>query len=321
MMRPHDEGGFTLVELLVAATMSLVLLGATFTVFEAMIRQSTLAEQQSEVETRVRQGSDRLARQLRNLASPGDIITNIAASTQPKSVDRDLPVDLIFKDVADTRPAGSLNSANVRRVRYCLQTSGTVPGAGYAASPSLGVLWMQFQTWASATVPDLPADTACPGAGWTTQRVVADHLVNGATTPVFRYTGDAGPISGTTAAERERITRVESILQVDADASRAPAAAQLTTAVILRNQNRAPVAGFTFTLANPVTCSVVLNGSASEDPESKPLDYGWYIDGLVQIESGVVVQKTVSKGTHTFQLNVYDRAHLVGTSPAETHTC
>jgi type II secretory pathway pseudopilin PulG len=319
--RLRDEAGFTLVELLVSAAVSLVLFGVTLTVFESMIRQRTLAERQTEVETRARQGSDRLARQLRNLASPADIVTNIAASTQPKSVDRNLPADLVFKDVGEIRPAGSFNSANVRRVRYCLQTAGTVPGAGYSASPSRGVLWMQSQSWTTAAPPVLPADAACPGAGWMEQRIIADHLVNGTTTPMFRYTGDTGQVTGTSDADRERISRVESTLQVDADVTRAPGAAQLTTAVILRNQNRAPVAAFTFTLLNPVSCTVQLNGSASEDPESKPLEYEWYIDGTLQSEPGIVVQKTVTKGTHTFQLKVYDRARLVGASPLETRTC
>jgi hypothetical protein len=66
---------------------------------------------------------------------------------------------------------------------------------------------------------------------------------------------------------------------------------------------------------------VQLNGSGSEDPESKPLEYEWYVDGVKRVESGVVVQITVPNGTHTYQLKVYDRAHLLGTSTTETQTC
>ena len=73
---------------------------------------------------------------------------------------------------------------------------------------------------------------------------------------------------------------------------------------------------------SPTTCSIQLNGSASEDPESKPLEYEWVIDGVAEPPpGGVVVQKVLTKGTHTFQLRVYDRARLEGTSATETHTC
>jgi Prokaryotic N-terminal methylation motif len=320
--RARAQDGFTLVELLVASLVSMLILGATMGVLESMMRQFRLADDQAEVETRARQGADRLARQLRNLASPADIVTDIAASTQPKSVDRNLASDLIFKDVGDTRAAGSLNSANVRRVRYCLQMSGPVAGTGFAASPARGVLWMQTQTWATAAAPLLPAGTDCPAAGWTDQRIVADHVVNPAATPLFRYTGDTGLITGTSAAERERISRVAVSLVVDADTTRAPAATQLTTAVVLRNQNRAPAAAFTYTLQNPVTCVVQLNGSPAQDPESKPLVYEWHVDGIQRTDlTGVVVQLTVTKGTHTFQLKVKDPARLAGASPVETRTC
>ena len=321
MTRLRDESGLTLVELLVGSLVSLIVLGVTLTVLESMMRVNVVVERQSEYETQARQGADRLSRQLRNLASPADIVTDVATSTQPKSVDRNLATDLVFKDVGDVRPQNSANSANVRRARYCVQTSGQVPGAGFSASPTRGVLWAQYQTWTTAAPPPVPADTACPGTGWTSRRIVADHLVDTAATPVFRYSGDTGVVTGTTDADRERIARVETTLLVDVDPARAPGAASLKTAVVLRNQNRAPIAAFTYTLLNPVGCTVQLNGSASEDPESKPLQYEWYIDGAQQAEPGVVVQKAVTPGTHSYQLRVYDRARLLGSSPLETHTC
>jgi type II secretory pathway pseudopilin PulG len=318
MTRLRDDAGVTLIELLIAATITLIVLGATLTAFEALARQRTAVEAQAEVETQARQGIDRLARQLRNLASPGDVVTNIA-STQPKSVDRNLPGDLVFKEVGETRPAGSSNSANVRRLRYCLQSSGSVPGASFTASPARQVLWLQTQDWTSLAAPEMPAAGACPGAGWQTQRIVADRIVNGAAEPLFVYSGDRNVITGTTDADREQIARVQARMRVDADATRGPAAAEITTGVILRNQNRAPVARFVYTLLNDVTCSVQLNGSSSEDPESKPLEYGWTIDGAAQ-PAGVVVQTTVTHGTHTYSLTVKDRAGLAGTY-TERHTC
>jgi type II secretory pathway pseudopilin PulG len=329
-VRPaRDQAGFTLVEVLVASLLSLFILGVTLTVFTALVQRQRDIERQTEVEAQVRLGVDRLARQLRNLASPSDIITNVQATTQPKSVDRNLPYDLIFKDISEVRPPGSANSANVRRVRYCLQTSGAVPGAGFTASPTRGVLWMQTQSWTTALPPAVPAAAECPGAGWETQQVVADHLINASVSParpVFRYSGDGGLVTDTSDAARETIARVEATVIADEDVARRPKHAQLTTSVLLRNQNRAPIARFTYTLLvpllTPTTCSIQLNGSASEDPESKPLEYEWIIDGVpTPPPGGVVEQREVTKGTHTFQLKVYDRARLVGESPTETHTC
>jgi type II secretory pathway pseudopilin PulG len=316
MTRMREEAGLTLVELLIAAILSLIVLGTTLTVFEAMARQRAQVEAQTEVETTARQGVDRLARQLRNLASPSDVVTTIS-STQPKSVDRNLPGDLIFKDIGDTRPAGSLNSANVRRVRYCLQSSGAAPG-GFTASPTRQVLWLQTQSW-TAAAPLMPATTGCPGTDWATQRIVADHIVNSASEPLFVYSGDPGVITATTDADREQISRVTARLKLDADVNRSPAATELTTAVILRNQNRAPVASFVYSLQNRLTCEIQLNGSASEDPESKPLRYTWFIDDTEY--EGVVVQKTVSTGSHRYRLRVKDPAGLEGTSPELSYTC
>jgi hypothetical protein len=328
-MRPvRDQAGFTLPEVLMASLLSLFILGVTLTAFTALVDRQRHIERQTEVETRARVNVDRLSRQLRNLASPSDIITNVQASTQPKSVDRNLSYDLIFKDISEERPLASANSTNVRRVRYCLQTTGAVPGAGFSASTTRGVLWMQTQTWTTALPPAMPATLDCPGTGWSTQQVVADRLINASVSParpVFRYSGDAGLVTGTTDAERETIARVETTVIVDEDTTKRPTPVRLTSSVILRNQNRAPIARFTYTLLNPLlsltTCSIQLNGSASEDPESKPLEYEWYVDGIKQDENGVVVQKTLSKGSHAFQLKVYDRARLVGESPTETHAC
>ena len=325
MNRARQESGFTVIELAIAATISLIVFGATLTVLASMIGQRGRVEKQTDVETQARQSVDRLARQLRNLASPADIITNVAVSTQPKSVDRNLPFDLVFKDVADVRPGISSNSANVRRVRYCLQTSGTVPGAGFSASPSRGVLWMQTQTWTTPLPPAMPTTTECPGTGWPTQSVVADHVTNAAASPareVFRYSGDAGRVTDTTDQARETISRIEATVTVDEDTTRSPGAASLTTSVALRNQNRVPIADFTYTplLVTDTGCTVLLNGSASEDPESKPLRYWWSIDG-VDVGEGVVFQKGgVAKGVHTYKLTVEDPAHLKGTY-TETHEC
>jgi len=325
-LRAND--GFTVIELAVAAAISLVILSLSMTVMISMWSQAKRTESHNNAAQLARQGTDRLARQLRNLASPGDVIT-ASTSAQPKSVDRNLPYDLVFKDVDDgalTSP--TLNPANVRRVRYCLQTAGSVPLTnGGTASPERGVLWMQTQK-TSATLTTLPvnppADLSCPGSGWNTTQLVGDFVHNRATTPerpVFRYSDSNGEITATTAADRERIIRVESDLYIDPEPLKKPEETKLQTSVILRNQNRAPTAAFVLTKLSG--CTVQLNGSGSEDPENKRLTYKWSVDGVAlpaNQQDRVVVQTTVTPGLHVFKLEVFDPAGLPATPATQSTT-
>jgi type II secretory pathway pseudopilin PulG len=306
--RLGDERGMTLIELAIAALVSLIILGATMTVLAAANRQERLNENQNDASQTVRTTLDRMARQLRNMASPTDITT--VAGTLPRAIDRNLPYDLAFKDVQDVKIAGSLNQPNVRRVRYCLD----------AATPSNGTLWQQIQTWTVAVPPALPADTACPGTGWTTQRVVATHITNKVgDRPLFSYTGDAGLITATDSGARADVTRVQADLFLDADTTRPPEELELDTSVFLRNQNREPSAAMTGTILNPTSRLIQLNGSASQDPESQSLSYNWYMDGgTTPIGSGIVMQYTVPAGVHTFLLKVQDPAGLEGVSTTYT---
>ena len=307
MSRFKNDSGFTVIELAVSAFIALVVFGATLTVLAAANRQQRLNEQTNDAQQSVRVTLDRMARQLRNLASP-NVLTSVG-STLPRSVDRNLPNDLVFQDVDQNRPAGTLNSANVRRVRYCLNSD----------TPTNGTLYMQTQTWNTAVAPDVPADAACPGAGWTTSTIVGEHITNKmGDRPVFRYSGDSGLITGSDSDSRADISRVEADLFLDVDTTRRPSETSLTTSVFLRNQNREPQSAFTLTVTNPTTRTVQLNGSASEDPEGQPLTYYWYIDGVQQSTEGIVVQLSVTAGTHTFALHVKDPAGLEGISPTQT---
>ena len=305
-----------------------MILGLSMTVMISMWHQAKRTERHNDAMQQARQATDRLARQLRNLASPSDTIT-AATSAQPKSVDRNLQFDLVFKDVDEgalTSPL--LNPANVRRVRYCLQTSGAVPIAGGGtASTSRGVLWQQTQR-TSATLQALPAnapaDLSCPGAGWDQSRLMADNITNqqpATARPLFRYSDGDGAITTTDAASRERIIRVESDLYVDAEPVSKPEESKLQSSVVLRNQNRAPTAAFTITKLTG--CTVQLNGSASEDPENKRLTYKWSIDGVALAsdqQNRVVVQTTVAPGPRTFKLEVFDPAGLPATPATQSLT-
>jgi hypothetical protein len=191
-------------------------------------------------------------------------------------------------------------------VRYCLNST----------TPSNGVLYLQTQTWTTAADPALPADTACPGAGWTTTTIVTNHVTNAVgNRAIFTYTGNQGTITATDSLSRSEISRVGANLYVDADTTQVPPETQLSTSVFLRNQNREPVASTNGSqILNSTTRTIQLNGSASQDPEGQTLSYQWWMDGTTQIGTGVLVQYKVPAGQHSFVLKVFDPANLEGDS-------
>jgi hypothetical protein len=134
-------------------------------------------------------------------------------------------------------------------MRYCLD--GDAPAR----------MWMQWQTWDTAAPPPVPVDTACPGAGWEAQQVVAQGVTN-ASRPMFTYN----------AAQTTAISAVNVDLFVDMDPLRPPGETRLRSGTFLRNQNRAPTAIFVPAAAGG---KVTLNGSPSSDPEGQPLTYVW----------------------------------------------
>jgi len=328
--RLRDERGMTLIEVLVAATLMLIVLGATMTLLTANSRQQRLIDEHNDAQQQVRVSLDRMARELRNLASPADLSAAAVLSgvgTLPRSVERNLPYDLVFQTVADQRAAGSANATNVTRRRYCLD----------ATDPEQGRLWQQRQTWNTAVAPAVPASTACPGAGWDAgaDRLIATSVANragGLERPLFRYAGEAGAIGATDEASRADISRVRADLHVDPTPGRSPRASHLSTALFLRNQNREPTAAFTITGLNPTTRLLDLNGTASEDPEGQLLDYQFYYDPPTPLPDCAVespdascilpasprLQFTVpAAGSHRYVLKVTDPSGLAGATEQE----
>ena len=101
-------------------------------------------------------------------------------------------------------------------------------------------------------------------------------MVNAAESrPVFSYGCAVGASDCTSApAVFERITGFHGNLAIDLDPARSPAAMRVSTGVYLRNQNQKPTAQFT---ATPLgTQRVLLNGSASTDPEGRTLRFYWF---------------------------------------------
>jgi prepilin-type N-terminal cleavage/methylation domain-containing protein len=149
--RLADERGVTLVELLVVLSLSVVVMGATFTTFSQFEQTTGASQRQNDAQDQVRVGLDGLARELRNLASPTDQLPEAVVLAQPG--------DLVFQ---------SVSSSATRRVRYCLQSSSRR-------------LWRQVQ-FAPFSLPS----SSCPDVAWGSQRAAVQNVVNGVR-PVFSY--------------------------------------------------------------------------------------------------------------------------------------
>ena len=308
--RLSDQRGLTLIEVLLSSALSLLVMGASLAAFDGLQGNHKLTQKANEAQDTARRQTDRLARELRNLASPSQLTSDLSA--QPQAVDVAGSYDFVFRVVDDVKPAASLNAGNVKRVRYCLNSS----------NPAQEVLWRQTQTWSIAATPAIPSTSACPGTGWDAGKDVqyVSQLTN-------RYNGADRPVFSYNSSDVQRISKVRTSLFVDTDPTRRPAEVRLSSGVFLRNQNRIPVASFTATVT--ADKRLILNGSASDDPEGMPLKYQWYVDAPSPLPScsaipvpasclgeGVVFEKTglSGGGQHTITLVVRDPAELGGTA-------
>jgi prepilin-type N-terminal cleavage/methylation domain-containing protein len=165
-------------------------------------------------------------------------LRNLASPTDelPEAIVRADADDLVFQ---------SVSSSQTRRVRYCLNTSDRR-------------LWRQVQT----TPFSDPSATSCPDSAWGSERTAVENVVNGERT-VFSYN----------STELTAITEVGASLWVDVNPGATPDEVALQTNVFLRNQNRSPIARFTAVVSGS---TAILNGSQSDDPEGKALEYYWY---------------------------------------------
>jgi prepilin-type N-terminal cleavage/methylation domain-containing protein len=255
-MSPRAEHGFTLVELLVAMTMSLVVLTATLVVFDTSYRSAHTNDSRFDTVEVARNALDTEARQLRNLAKR---LNNTPV------MDTVSGYDLIFQT---SDPARTW-------VRYCLDTT-TSP-----ASSERGRLWtssLSLPVTATAYPVTAGMRGACPGTGWTDTQVVADWVTNrsgGRDRPVFTYRCLDGTSACTSnAATFDQIVNVSAQTIVDSTPGTQNQELLVASGVYLRNQNQAPVVSFA---ATPTTSrTVLLNGSGSSDYEGRTLSMWWF---------------------------------------------
>jgi len=258
---PGQEG-FSLVELLIAMTIMLGILGATLTSFDGFITRQRQDERRSEAQDSLRRGMDHLQRQLRNLATP---------AANQKSINRALGTDLIFQTADPLK----------RWVRYCVDPSDPLAASGRAS------LWYQISDTAL-----MPAASACPEpAGWASRSSVGEAVVNfrnGLVRPVFMPNWPKNTNGTDNTSDTSAITRMQTELWVDTNPGASPTEQRLASGVFLRNQNQVPVPRFTWAPGGHV-----LNASATSDPEGRRLNYHWYRGAAPPVPAGCEPGSTV----------------------------
>jgi prepilin-type N-terminal cleavage/methylation domain-containing protein len=274
------EDGFTLVELMIAITLMVLIMGTAFAGLQQFETTSARNTHQNEAQDNARNAIDVIVKRLRNDASP--------TPGSPQAIERATGTDLIFQTVDPAAPAaGSANSHNVMRVRYCLDDS----------APGNERLYFQQQKWTTAATPPPTSSGFCPdttSGTWLGQpRVMTDHVTNNySSTPRALWKLDcpsgysaAVCATGTDPSMLSRVKRIAITMFVDQDAARDPAESRLTTAVYFRNQNAKPAA----TMSQPTTGAgdhVYANASASSDPDADRLYYRWCWFGTAVPDQG-----------------------------------
>jgi type II secretory pathway component PulJ len=255
-----ERGEISLTGLLVAMVLFGIVMAATLQVFQTSETVTRDTMKRTDAQDRARVAEEILAKNLRNLAGPpGNLTATGVEQAQTLATKGDY--DLAFSTVDPAAPTGgSTNLSNVKRVRYCLDDAGR--------------LYKQQQTWTLADPGAPAATTACPATPnpssptqWQTATVLADNVVNkqdpGLNLPVFTYD----------STDPTRVSQIHVNLMVDIDLAHKPRATTIATGILLRNQNRVPIANMGTPV--PTAQGVILNGSASVDPEGQPLKYCW----------------------------------------------
>lgn len=309
--RLRDEDGWSLMEMVIASSLLLLVLGAALLPFEVLGRTDRVTQNQNDSQDNARNVMAEMARKLRNVSGQNQLV-NLAS-----------PYDVVFETVdPKPPPGGSANARNLMKVRYCLDTTSS------GASLVNGWLWEQTLRWTSAGVPATAPGAACPDASWgQSPRVLATHITNKATSTerpaaaaLFTYFPNASNL--------DTITSVRVSLYTDRNWAESPRETELTSGIFLRNQNGAPTASFNVTAGSPGTKKLTLNAGTSTDPEGLPLTYRWcdtttnpVCDNTTKVGTGVLYTYTApAAGARNIVLQAFDVGGLQSTAGPLTVT-
>ncbi|HKP90279.1 MAG TPA: PKD domain-containing protein [Thermoleophilaceae bacterium] len=293
----REESGIMLLELLLAAALMTLVLGATVTSLSTFENTSRINELQNDNQEDIRAAVDQISRELRNHA--------VATQDAPVGIVKMTDTDLVFQTVAPTKPASTSNAQNVSRIRYCLDYS----------KKRNEVLWSQEQTWTTATPPAVPSTSNCPDNAWGNQRFIADKITN-------RFQAGnpnqdrSRAVFTANSASIGQITRISITLWLDSTPgggpANAPDEAEINSGIFLRNQNQPPTSVFTTAVTG--SRHIILNASDSNDPENQSLTYTWK-DGSTALDvTGQTGDFPATSGSHTISLTVRDPGGLSTTS-------
>lgn len=314
------DDGFTLVELLVAMTISLIVFSATLTILDVYLRQSAAATKRLDAQDRARLAVDRIVRDLRNVASP---------LTTPKLLERATPYDLVFQTIGTPSGGATGNVSGIERVRYC------IPQDSSAGSASQEELIAQVQTWTSSTPPadpwtSDPAQTiACPdptfvpATGQPVYTILAQSVTNRyqQTTayPAFSFNNGLDG-NNVAAGDLPQVSTIQVNLRVNPTPTLAGATTQIQSSAYLRNKQHSPVAQFSYTATG--SGGVILNAGQSYSPDNEQLSYAWACTlpspcssaSALSIASNGLVSWKPGAGTYTVALTVTDQSGVQTTT-------
>jgi hypothetical protein len=309
--RLRGEAGFSLAEVLMASALLIVVLGAALAPFEVLNDSHRRTQNQNDSQDNARSAVTQITRNLRN------------TSGQNRLVNRADAYDLVIETVDPTaKPSESQNARNLMRVRYCLDT-----GSDQYAALTNGRIWEQAYRWTSSTPPDAMPSATCPDATWGTRRIVTEYVTNRATSgwrptaaALFTYFPSASPL--------DTITSIRVRIYSDRRWGEDPRETELTSGILLRNQNGAPTASFTATPENAGSRKITLNAGTSTDPEGLPLTYRWCdvttvttCDDTTRIGTGVLYTYTAPvAGARSIKLQATDIGGLTATAGPLTVT-